>query len=332
MLLPGGAAFGPLARTVEFRTILAGTIEFRRARETGGRSDGRSPWGRSSRGREKRGRVVAAAILARFVVTGLVEISGAVAEGRELRPAWSGEEASRFCHGFESPRSGRSPKSLRGAAIRARSSLRSGAPRENFLSPPNFLLGPVAVARRPRGVRAVASRPVAVLAKTFAARRIGPLLAAAFTRRIGLPVAEFPVLETRGRAGIAAVAARGVGTLFAFAAGSSRSAETADRCGRRSSRLKRGAGAFALAGVGLAGARIGLLAVGFGAVGLAGIGTPLAIALSLLAGKAALGEFLLGSPGGAGAALAAGGPITPAAGIVVFVVVAGHEWSHFGCS
>jgi hypothetical protein len=95
--------------------------------------------------------------------------------------------------------------------------------------------------------------------------------------------------------------------------------------------------AVALAGIGLAAARIGLLLVGLlfvrllfvrlAALGPGGIGALLALGA---AGKTALGEFLLGAPGRAGAALAAGGPVTPAAGIVVFVVVAGHERSRFG--
>ena len=92
--------------------------------------------------------------------------------------------------------------------------------------------------------------------------------------------------------------------------------------------------AVPLAGVGLARTRIGFFAVGFGGVGFSRIRPPLALGLAavalsseVLAGKAALGEFLFRSPGGAGAALAAGRAIAPAAGIVVFVVIAGHEWS-----
>jgi hypothetical protein len=57
-----------------------------------------------------------------------------------------------------------------------------------------------------------------------------------------------------------------------------------------------------------------------------------ALALKILASRPALakflGEFLLGPPGTAGAALATSRPITPAAGIIVFIVVAGHEGSH----
>jgi hypothetical protein len=60
-------------------------------------------------------------------------------------------------------------------------------------------------------------------------------------------------------------------------------------------------------------------------------GALVAIALSgkILGPEAALGKLLLRSPRGAGAAfvasLAAARPVTPAAGVVVFVVVAGHE-------
>jgi hypothetical protein len=56
-------------------------------------------------------------------------------------------------------------------------------------------------------------------------------------------------------------------------------------------------------------------------------GALVAITLSgkILGREAALGKLLLRSPRGAGAALVASGPVTPAAGVVVFVVVAGHE-------
>ena len=53
----------------------------------------------------------------------------------------------------------------------------------------------------------------------------------------------------------------------------------------------------------------------------------LAVALA----KPALGELLLGPAGGARPAFAARGTVTPAAGIVVFVSVAGHEGSRFVC-
>ena len=55
---------------------------------------------------------------------------------------------------------------------------------------------------------------------------------------------------------------------------------------------------------------------------VAGIRAPLAVAFGF---KSPLGEFLLRPAGGAGAAFSARRAITPAAGIVVFVIVAGHE-------
>jgi hypothetical protein len=54
-------------------------------------------------------------------------------------------------------------------------------------------------------LRPIATRTVAVFTKTFATRRIGPLLATAFSRGIGLPVAKFPIGKTSGRAGIVAI-------------------------------------------------------------------------------------------------------------------------------
>jgi hypothetical protein len=62
--------------------------------------------------------------------------------------------------------------------------------------------------------------------------------------------------------------------------------------------------------------------LGFGAVGFSGVGAPLAVTL---AATFAFTELLVGTALGARSALAARGAITPAAGIVVFVVVAGHE-------
>ena len=82
--------------------------------------------------------------------------------------------------------------------------------------------------------------------------------------------------------------------------------------------------AVALAGVGLAPTRIRLLAKRPRTVGLSGIGTPLAV---VLPSKPALGELLFRPPRRPGAAFTAERPVTPAAGIVVFVVIAGHEWS-----
>jgi len=53
-----------------------------------------------------------------------------------------------------------------------------------------------------------------------------------------------------------------------------------------------------------------------------------ALAFEFLRAEAALGEFLVRPARFAGAALPAIGTVTPAAGIIVFVVVAGHERSH----
>ncbi len=71
----------------------------------------------------------------------------------------------------------------------------------------SLLPGTIAIARRPRAVRAVCSRTVTVVAETFAARCVGSLLAA-LPRRIRLLVAEFPVLEARCRTSIAAIIVR----------------------------------------------------------------------------------------------------------------------------
>jgi hypothetical protein len=47
-------------------------------------------------------------------------------------------------------------------------------------------------------------------------------------------------------------------------------------------------------------------------------------------GKAPLFEFLLSSPAVAGTAFAATWTVRPSAGIIVFIVIAGHERAHFG--
>ena len=137
---------------------------------------------------------------------GLSKLRAPSRGGRELRPAWSGEDASRFCHGFDSPRSaarrsGRLPKSLRGP--------RSGrAAGENFLSPPNFRSG-----RSPRGDRHRATaarcrddRPAAGRHAAYraASRRHPRAGCRASCRRIS-------GRKTRGRTGIAAIASRRAG-------------------------------------------------------------------------------------------------------------------------
>src|SRR5216683_2333571 len=171
------------------------------------------------------------------------------------------------------------------AEILARTTV--GRAARKLLVAAEFSRGPIAFPRRPRTIRAVSPRAVAVLAKTLAARGVGALFTAAI-----LAAGTVIALEVR------AVAARRIGPLFAATvlAGT----------------------VVALAGVRLAGARIGLFVIGPGALGPGGIRALLAFALALEILAGALGELLLGPPRGAGTALAAARPVTPAAGIVVF--------------
>src|SRR6266851_2913635 len=275
MLLPGTP---PFAWTIKLRPltkrpITLGTI-LARARKTRA--------------------LIAAAVLTRFVVTRLVKarlvkVSGAltwrtrIASGMVRRTGVA--LLPRF--GFTSIR----PEILARAAIPPVALAIRRAARE-FLVAAKFSL------------RTIAARPVAVLAKAFAARRVGSLLTAAFPRCIRFLVAEFPVSELPGRTLVAAVvAARTIIPVEALrtrrvAIITARSVSIAAR--RR---------AFAFAGIGFARARIGLLAIGFAAVGLGGIGLAsvglggvgplLAVAL---AGEIALGEFLVGPARRAGAA------------------------------
>src|SRR6266851_4592617 len=80
MLLPGAA---PFTRTLEFRTILAGTVELgpfpKRAITLG-----TIPLGTILAQARKVRTLIAAAVVTRFVVTGFVEISGAVAGGARV--------------------------------------------------------------------------------------------------------------------------------------------------------------------------------------------------------------------------------------------------------
>ncbi len=80
--------------------------------------------------------------------------------------------------------------------------------------------GTVAIPR-PRVEGTIATRAIIVFAETLATRRVGPLLAA-LARCVRFLVAEFPVLEARGRTRITVttirpVAARRVWTLVAAA-------------------------------------------------------------------------------------------------------------------
>ena len=209
-----------------------------------------------------------------------------------MRPAWSGDEASRFCHGFDSPRSeprypgallrspGRCCDPGRGcrnpcAGPMPRSPSRSGAPRENFLSPPNFLSGRSPRGRSPsRDGRALNGRsPCGRSPSCESLRRVAYRVASHRHRRATHKAScrRISCRKIARRTGIAAIAARGVRTLFAATmrravipvkplgtiAGrpvAARTRSVAIIAARRR--------AFALAGVGLARARIGLLAIG----------------------------------------------------------------------
>jgi hypothetical protein len=153
----------------------------------------------------------------------------------------------------------------------------------------------VAITRRPGTVGAIALWPVTT-------RRIGSLFASTLSRSIRLLVAEFPVLETPGRAGVAAFAARRVRALLAAGYGTIITVESLRTIAERP------------------------VAAGTPSVAVAFAGVRALFALGL-AGETALGEFFLRPAGRAGAPLAAEGTVAPAAGIVVFVVIARHEWS-----
>ncbi len=320
MFLPGGS----LARTIEFGTVLtafAGPVEFRPL----------AKWAialRAILARTRKSRtLLAAAVLARLIEAWFVITAGRTG----IPPDMIGGRSIALLPRFRLAAIPRGALAIPAAKILAWSAVRRTA-RGKLLVAAEFPLRPIptrpiAIARRARRIRAICSRAVAVLAETFAPRSIGPLRSAAFARRVGLLVAEFPVLKTGGRAGlitveIRAVAARGIGALFAavLAAGAVFAVEA-----RRTGRVipvTAGRCAVAFAGVSLAAARMRLLVIRSAALGLAGRGALLALALGR---KTALGELLLGSARGAGAAFAASRPVTPAAGIVVFVVIAGHE-------
>jgi hypothetical protein len=142
-----------------------------------------------------------------------------------------------------------------------------------------------------------AIRPIAVLPSRSGSKRpIAPgpiaLLSKPFAARPICPlVSEFPALKAR----------RGVWLVpFSTAAIVTIEARTA---------------IFAMAGARLVKCRIRFPGAGFFAAGL---------------GKAPLFEFLLSARAVAGAAFAATWTVRPSAGIIVFVVIAGHERAHFG--
>ena len=176
MLLPVGAAFGPRLAT--------GTVEFR----DDPRANAKSADAPRRRGRRATGQSAACRNCARR-------------HGRDGNRARRDPRASATA--LKSPRSA--------AKILARATV--GRTARELLVAAKFSLRPIttgtiAIARRPGAKGPIATRTVAVFAKTFATRRIGPLLAATFARGIGLLVAKFPVGKTSSRARIVAITAR----------------------------------------------------------------------------------------------------------------------------
>jgi hypothetical protein len=172
MLLPVGTARGPLAGAVEFRAILARTRKPRT--------------------------LFAAAVVARAIEARLVETAPALACGTCITPATIIPLLPRLVLASL----GTIAIVLSGTTIRR-------AARE-LLVAAEFSLGPIrtgtiAIARRPGAIGPIATRTVAVLAKTFATRCVGSLLAAAFARGIWLPVAELSIGRTPGRTRIVAI-------------------------------------------------------------------------------------------------------------------------------
>jgi hypothetical protein len=180
----------------------------------------------------------------------------------------------------------------------------------------------------PRAERPIAARTITVLAEALATWRVGPLLAilARCVRFLvaEFPFAKFPVLETRSRTRVTitvwTVAARRIGALVAAAIFSWPERTLLALAASRRPIGKRAITARPR--------RIAILAARWAIVALSSIGASLAFRLRR---KTALGEFLLRPPRNARTAFAAGWTVAPAPGIVVFIVVAGHEGSHFGC-
>jgi hypothetical protein len=177
------------------------------------------------------------------------------------------------------------------------------------------------------------SRAFAAVAKTLAAGRIGSLLTVPVTRRVGLSLAELSLGGSRRRTGSAAivtieprpVSARLESALLAVASA---------RGPVRKRPIATGALIPAETRLVAIGAARSVTVVATARRPALAEGAPVAIGFAakilakILAAKAAFGELLLRTSRCAGTALGAGRPIAPAAGIVVFVAVAGHERSH----
>src|SRR5204863_9330272 len=85
---------------------------------------------------------------------------------------------------------------------RAPIALAVGRTARKFLVAAEFSLGPIAIALRPCTIGTISPGAITLFAKTFAARRVGPLLTT-LARRIRFLLAEFPVGELAGRTRLA---------------------------------------------------------------------------------------------------------------------------------
>ena len=335
MLLPIGTAFGAIprvaiaipTRAVELRTILARTIEFRTlAKRT-------IAFGTIAARARKTRTFIAAIAVARLVVTRLVElwtieIPRALASGTRiaLRTIRRGRLSLL-------PRFGIAAVPAKfPVAIRTTAEILAGAARKLFVAVEFSFRTPgkrpiaarTITIPRPCIERAVASRPIAVLAEPFATRRVGPLLAT-FSRRVSFLVAEFPVLETPRRSRVITTAVRAIATRRV------RAFFTATIFARPERTLLAVAASgrpVAIRPITAPTRCIAIFAARRAIVALSGIRAPFTVSL---AAEAALGEFLLRPPRNTRAALATGRAVAPAAGIVVFIVVAGHERRSFRC-
>jgi hypothetical protein len=334
MFLPIGSTLGPLTRTIEFRTILTGTI--------------------LARTRKPR-TLFAATVVARSIKARLVKIPGISTGGTGIAPAAILALLPRLgiaALGAISIILARATIPSVALAIRGTAS--------ELLVAAEFSFWPIAtrtitVTWRSRTKGTSPTRAIAVLTKTFTTRRIRPLVAKFLLgkarRRTGVSAVTVAIpargaiitikvraISTRLERTLLAISILARAKIFPFTAIRTIAARAVVAVETRPRRIaeipaRRTITTITLAGIGLAGTRIGFLAKRSRAVGFPRIGTPFTVAIAL-ARKTTFGEFFLGSPrspgsafASAGAALAAAWTIAPAAGIVVFVVIAGHEWS-----
>lgn len=307
MLVPVGAAFGTLARPIEFRPVAAASSAVVIAITTGPIKLGTLTERTIARcaivARAREPRTVLAAAVFATVVTLLPRLVLAAIAAAEILARTLAEILAR-----------------RTIATRTRVALLPG-------------LGIAALATIARAVATVgaASRKLALAVelafRTITARRIRALVAellvarpAGGTRVVAIPAARRTVVTAIG----GAVTTRLERPLLAVARGAIGEGTVATRLEAALAAILAAAVVALEAGTvaEVAAGCIALLAAAEGAAFAVAAGrAAIAIALAL---EAALGEFLLGAARLAGTALGRAS-ITPAAGIVVFVAVARHE-------